>query len=340
MRKKWFLFIFLFLLLAIAGYFLLLPKVIEIKSNLASPAPETENPITLLFAGDIMLDRGVTYQIEKQGNNDFRFPFLKIASEIQKADLAIANLESQISDKGIKVGSIYSFRANPKTIEGLTFAGFDILGLANNHAFDYGKQALSDSINRLLETNINPVGAGNESQAFAPAIKTVKETTIAIFAYTDQGPETWQANKENIGVALVSKENLERVKADISLAKKLANIVIVSFHSGQEYQTEPTETQISFSRAFIDAGADIVVCHHSHVIQPEEKYKDGYIFYGLGNFVFDQGFSPETMKGKIVEVVVEDKKIKRVLAKEIKINEFFQPELIPWANEDQIPLQK
>ncbi len=327
MPKKIVLAVFLAALAFVAGCLLFRSRIIEFsaKSSL-SPSP-TEEPIKLVLVGDIMLDRGVTYQIEKQDGNDWKFPFLKIAAEIQTADLAFGNLESQISDKGTKIGSIYSFRADPKTIEGLKFAGFDVLGLANNHSFDYGRQALSDCMSRLIDAGINPVGAGTENQAFAPAIKNIKGTVVAIFVYTDQGLKTWQATKENIGIAMVSQDNLERVEADIILAKKLADIVIVSFHSGQEYQTEPTASQISFGRAFVDAGADVVVYHHSHVIQPEEKYKDGYIFYGLANFIFDQGFSPETMKGKIVEVMIENKKIKQVLAKEIEINKFFQPEL-------------
>ncbi|PIV45302.1 MAG: hypothetical protein COS25_00520, partial [Candidatus Nealsonbacteria bacterium CG02_land_8_20_14_3_00_37_10] len=97
-----------------------------------------EQPIKIILVGDIMLDRGVEYMVEKEGKGDFRFPFIKIADYLKGADIVFGNLEGVISDKGIKVGSIYSFRANPKAIEGLIFAGFNVLSLANNHAFDYG----------------------------------------------------------------------------------------------------------------------------------------------------------------------------------------------------------
>lgn len=311
-----------------SAYFLFRPRIIEFSAKNSSPLPQIQEPIKLILVGDIMLDRGVEYMIEKEGQGDFSFPFLKIADEMKKADLVFGNLESQISDRGVKAGSIYSFRADPRAIEGLKFAGFNVLSLANNHALDYGREALADSLKRLIAAGFSPVGAGQEAQAFAPAIKTIRGTRLAFFAYTDLGPKSWLANKDEIGIALVSENNLERVKADIKLAKELADIVVVSFHSGEEYQEEPTLSQTTFSRAFIDAGADIVVNHHSHIIQESEEYHSGDIFYGLGNFVFDQGFSKETTQGEIVETTIENKKIKKVAAKEIKMNEFFQPELV------------
>ena len=308
-------------------FFFLRTTTIEIKTTVPEPSP-AEKSVKLFLAGDIMLDRGVKYMIEKEGQGDFKFPFLKMADEMKKADLVFGNLESQISDRGTKVGSIYSFRADPQAIEGLKFAGFNVLSLANNHALDYGREALQDSLNRLIDAGISPVGAGTESQAYFTTIKTVRDTRIAFFAYTDQAPFAWQALAENIGIARVSENNLERIKADLTLARELADVVIVSLHAGQEYAKEPTLSQTTFSRAFIDAGANIVVNHHSHIVQESEEYRSGYIFYGLGNFVFDQGFSKETTQGEVVEITIENKKIKKVITKEIKINKFFQPELI------------
>ncbi|MDO8264822.1 MAG: CapA family protein, partial [Candidatus Parcubacteria bacterium] len=119
----------------------------EIQS-LQKPTGEN-NILTLIFTGDIMMDRGVEYSIRQKGNGDFKFPFLKIADFLKDADILVGNLESPISDKGEKVGSIYSFRSDLKAIEGLSFAGFDILSVANNHAFDYGRLALEDTLLRL-----------------------------------------------------------------------------------------------------------------------------------------------------------------------------------------------
>ena len=126
------------LLLTIEGF----TKSISYSSEIISPEKKT---ISVVLVGDIMLNRGVEYMMKTEGNGDFRFPFSKIAKDLKKADILFGNLEGPISDKGIKVGSIYSFRAEPEAIEGLTFAGFNLISLANNHAFDYGREALEDS---------------------------------------------------------------------------------------------------------------------------------------------------------------------------------------------------
>ncbi|MDP3093664.1 MAG: CapA family protein [bacterium] len=323
---KIFAFLVCLTLILIGMFFVLKPAVFDFRAS-TTPAPEPEKPIILLFAGDIMLDRGVEYMVGKYGENDFSFPFLKISERTRQADLAIANLESQISDKGEKQGSIYSFRAEPGAIEGLKLSGFDILSLANNHSFDYGKEALQDSLNRLIDVGISPLGAGTESQAFSPTIKTVDKTKFAFFAYADESPSSWKAKGESFGIASISKENLERIKQDIKLAKELADLVIVSFHWGEEYAKEPSQHQKDLAKTVIDAGADLVVGSHPHVIQSSETYNGRYIFYSLGNFVFDQGFSEETLEGEILEVTIQDKKIKKVSPTKIKINEFFQPEI-------------
>ena len=280
---------------------------------------------TLVFVGDVMLDRGVEWQIEKKGNNDFRFPFLKIAQELQKADILFGNLEGPISDKGQKVGSAYSFHMDSRTIDGLTFAGFDVLSLANNHMLDYTRLAMEDTFSRLRESNIDYIGAGlNETEAYSPLIKDMNGTKIAFLAFTNLGPLSWEATEDRSGIALFSKEKLENA---IKNAKSKTDLVTVSFHFGDEYKSSPTEEQKTIAHLAIDSGADLVVGHHSHVIGPIEEYKGKYIAYSLGNFVFDQSFSEETMKGLILKLVIGNKKIEEIIPIEIKINHYFQPEV-------------
>ena len=108
------------------------------------PPKHESSSVTLLFVGDVMLDRGVEFEVQKNGG-DWTWPFWHIASFLHQADLVFGNLESQISDKGVNVGSIYSFRANPKSIEALSYAGFDVVSVANNHSFDYTREAFEDS---------------------------------------------------------------------------------------------------------------------------------------------------------------------------------------------------
>jgi len=325
-----FLFVALALILIAVIGFIVLSFIIENQeSQLASLVnPKKDSGVVFYAVGDIMLDRGVEYKIQKEGKGDYKFPFLKITAELKKADILFGNLEGPISNKGKKVGSIYSFRMNPKAIEGLKYAGFDILSLANNHMFDYQRVAFEDTMRILEENGIDYLGAGfNKEEALSLKIKEIKNTKIGFLAYTNLGPETWRATEKNSGIAWINKKDIEEAKKDIEVAKQKVDVLIVSLHSGEEYSTSSTPFQISFSKVCIDAGADLVVGHHPHVIQKVEKYKDGWIAYSLGNFIFDQGFSEETMEGLLLEVIIEDNKIKELNPKEIKISKSFQPYL-------------
>lgn len=300
--------------------------------------------ITLFFVGDIMLNRGVEWSINKYGKGDWKFPFLEIAEDLEKADILFGNLESPISDKGSKVGSIYSFRTNPKAIEGFNYAGFDILSVANNHIFDYGREAMEDTFLRLREAGIDYVGGGfSEKEAYSPIIKEINDIEIAFLAYTNLGSKNWEATGKRSGISWLTEERLEE---DIKKAKNQADLIVVSMHFGEEYKSQPTSEQKYFARLAIDTGADLIIGHHPHVVQEIERYKDGYIAYSLGNFIFDQGFSKETMQGLMLKVVIEDGRIRTVSSKvpqnldssfraelkevipiEIRINQFFQPRL-------------
>ncbi|MDD5230952.1 MAG: CapA family protein, partial [Candidatus Marinimicrobia bacterium] len=131
---------------------------------------KAESKIILYFTGDIMLDRGVDFYIQK--NEDWHWPFLQISDFLNEADLVSGNLESMISDKGVNVGSIYSFQANPNSIDSLRYAGFDILSIANNHSFDYTRVALEDTMSRLKDADIDYIGGGfSENEAYTPVIK-------------------------------------------------------------------------------------------------------------------------------------------------------------------------
>jgi poly-gamma-glutamate synthesis protein (capsule biosynthesis protein) len=332
------------ILIFIGGFFILnnyLVKnlVIEAEKQTASilsvnientPEAKIEDSKALIYAvGDIMLDRGVKYMVYKYGNGDYKFPFKNIADYFKSTDILFGNLESQISDKGNKIGTVNSFRVEPKAIEGLKYAGFNVLSVANNHSFDYNTAALEDSFNRLKEAGIEYVGGGfNREEAFKLKIIEKNGIKIGFLAYCSIGAKGWVATGNMAGIAFITEEDMEEIKSDISKAKEQVDVLFVSSHFGDEYQAEQNESQITMYRAFIDAGADIVLGHHPHVVQPIEEYANGWIAYSLGNFVFDQGFSEETMKGLLLEILIEGKKIKSVLGKEIKMNNHFQPELI------------
>lgn len=283
-----------------------------------------EKPITLLFAGDIILSRGVAYQIKKY--QDYRYPFLKISEFLKSADLVFGNLEGPISNRGRNQGNIYSFRANPEAVKGLKFAGFDILSLANNHIWDWGKEALEDTISILKENGIEPIGVGrNYSEANRAIIKEINKTKIAFLAYTNLYPKDLEAKEKSPGI---SSFDIERVKNEIKqLKEKNTNIVVISFHWGEEYKTRSDRTQQNIAYSLIEAGADLIIGHHPHIVQEIEQYKGKFIAYSLGNFVFDQNFSKETMRGLMLKVTVKNKEISEILPIEIEINSTFQPEI-------------
>lgn len=282
-----------------------------------SPETEYKSEIVIMAVGDIMLNRGVEHMVEKHGE-DFKFPFRLISAHFKKADILFGNLESVVSDKGVNVGSIYSFRAKPDAMEGLVL--FDVLSVANNHAFDYGREALEDNLKRLKEAGIDYTGGGlNEKESRSGTIIEAEGTKIAFLGYTGSGLKNWQAEGSSSGINWLDENMVEDIK------KTEADIIIVSMHFGEEYQLKQNEEQEYWAKMAIDSGADIVLGHHPHVVQPVEEYNGGWIAYSLGNFVFDQYFSEETMKGMLLEIVIKDKEIKEVREKEISISEHYQP---------------
>jgi len=223
------------------------------------------------------------------------------------------------------------FGADPVTIEGLKYAGFDVVSLANNHFGDQGLAGMYFTFSHLDENGIEYIGAGkSESQAREPKIIERHGVKFAFLGYNDIESairKGYAATSEKPGFAVLTKDNLIQ---DIQRAKKQAHIVIVSIHWGTEYEELPTKRQKELAYLAIDSGALLVIGHHPHIVQPSERYKDGYIFYSLGNFVFDQMWLENTRKGLIAKIFFEGGKIKEVETMKVTINDFYQPCLDDW----------
>jgi len=274
-----------------------------------------------IFVGDIMLSRYINDMMV--AHQDYSFPFAKMKAVLNKADLVFGNLEGPISNRGTSAGHLYSFRADPAATTGLKEAGFDVLSVANNHVFDYGLPAFSDTLNNLKNAGLNYVGGGqNFSEAHRGFYEEINGVKITILAYTDLLPKSAAASDIQAGFAYL---DLKQMAQDIKLAKSKSDLVIVSFHFGREYEIKSNEQQKIAARAAIDAGADLIVGHHPHVVQEISKYKNVPIAYSLGNFVFDQNFSTSTKTGLILKVSVENKKIKSVTPQTIYFNHDYQP---------------
>src|SRR3989344_3623675 len=235
-------------------------QVADIQAKTGQALKEkAEKEYTFLFVGDIMLSRGVDYYIQKYGNGDYRYPFLKIADTIRSADLTFGNLEGPISARGKNQGSIYSFRANPKVIEGLKDAGFDAMSVANNHIWDWGREALEDTVQLLTTNDIRPIGAGmNYEEANNPKLFTLgspsgslgASTRIAVLAYTNLMPKSLEATVSHSGL---SQFEPELIKQAIFNVQNQADIVVVSLHWGEEYQTHSNEFQRKLTHELINA---------------------------------------------------------------------------------------
>ena len=265
-----------------------------------------------------MLDRGVLFQA--RSHNDPAFPFRKIKSRLHEPDILFGNLESMISDQGFDQGGEFSFRAPPKMMEGLVLADFDVMSIANNHSFDWGVDALTGTKERLKEENITPVGGG--LNAYDPQIIESKDQSFAYIAHTGLGAPGWAPTESTPGAAWYDESKLRKAVEEV---EDEVDAIIFSIHYGIEYETEPSQNQINISKNAIDMGVDLVIGHHPHVIQPVEEYNDGIIAYSLGNFVFDQDFSDETMEGLLLEVGFKDGEITNFEKEVVPINENFQP---------------
>lgn len=284
---------------------------------------EVVAPATLLFVGDIMLSRSVGEKTKNSG--DWRYPFLKIGETLKNAGFTFGNLEGPISDRGKGNGGEMSFRADPRMFEGLTYSGFDMVTVANNHIWDYGKEAFLDTLSRLKEAGINYVGGGNNFEdAHKAVVKNINGSKIAFLGYTNLLPSNSGSLTSEPASDLLEENQM---KQDIISAKKTADLVVVNFHWGEEYKTQHNKFQEKFAKLAIDSGASLVVGHHPHVIQEVEQYKNAYIAYSLGNFIFDQTFSSQTMKGLMLKVTVNDKKIEKVESMDILISRGFQASL-------------
>ncbi|KKW11629.1 MAG: Capsule synthesis protein, CapA [Parcubacteria group bacterium GW2011_GWA2_49_9] len=296
---------------------------ISVENTAALPlaVPKVSQEVTMVFAGDIMLSRKIGELIAT--NEDGTFPFASTTELISSADIAFANLENPVSTGGIRSGSIYSFRADPSVLERVQKAGFKVVSIANNHIWDYGRQAFLDTLAHLSESGIAAVGGGmNYDEAHEPKMFTVGETNIAFLAYTNLLPASLGLASSTPAVARYDDDVLQK---DIKHAKGLAGLIVTSFHWGEEYQTKHNAEQERIAKLAIDSGANLVIGHHPHVAQEVEEYNGGWIAYSLGNFVFDQNFSDDTKHGLALLVTVVDDKITDVTQKQVAFTDDYRP---------------
>ncbi|MBM3281555.1 MAG: CapA family protein [Candidatus Harrisonbacteria bacterium] len=286
---------------------------------------EVEAEVTMVAVGDVMLSRTVGKRMQQYG---YDYPFRKTESFLRGADITFGNLETSITPGEPVRPYEMSFRADLEAAEALQEAGFSILSLANNHVPNFGKKGLLDTFEALYKVGIEYVGAGrNSEEANRPVIITTKGIRFAFLAYNDPDvvPQVYEAGRVRAGTAFM---RIEKMQEAVRAARVQADIVIVSMHSGREYEEKPNKSQTEFARSAIDAGAEMVIGHHPHVVQTMEQYKGKYIFYSLGNFVFDQMWSFETRAGLALKIFFTKKGVKKIDFYPTMIYDFAQPRLM------------
>ncbi len=286
---------------------------------------ESEPSLTKLsFVGDIMLSRGVGLKIKENGLD---YPFMHVKSFLKEADILFGNLESLISDKGNRANQLITFRAKPETINILINSDFTVMSTANNHALDYGKTALLDSLDRLKTSGIEPIGAGkNFEEASKFVIIEKNDVKVGFLAYNEVPPAGLSATINTPGVNFLEKERAIREVRELD---KKVDILVVSLHWGLEYTHEPTSKQIELTHQLLREGVDLIIGHHPHVLQPINVVEGKIVAYSLGNFLFDQNFSEETSTGGILTVLVHDS---RLISLEFKPT-FIKKEQLLWIKE-------
>ena len=250
-----------------------------------SAKEQSERPpakVTLAAVGDVLLCRGVGKQIDKHGAD---WLFDDTRDVLKHADLAFCNLECPLSKRGVPHKRCFLFRADPKLARTLRSNGLSVVSLANNHTLDYGRDAMLDTVAAVKEPGMIPLGAGrNKAEASRLRIVTKHGLRVGFLAYCDLPSYGVVMLPDKPGIACVDSHSLP---AQIRAAKAKCDALVVSFHWGVEYMKQPAERQRKLARLCIDNGADLILGHHPHVLQPVETYKGKPIAYSMGGFIWD-----------------------------------------------------
>ncbi|MEX2012705.1 MAG: CapA family protein [Patescibacteria group bacterium] len=283
----------------------------------AVDAPEK---LILLFGGDVMLGREVERKIRQF---DLSWPFEKISDITKQADLFVVNLESPLrTDADQTLSGSLILRGYPPAVEGLVSAGVDFVSLANNHIPDMRLAGLQETKKILKQNKIKFTGAGETAaDANRPNVLEIEGVKIGFVSCT------YGVNFDSTGV-YYNVCSASRVSSQISAINKQVDLTVLLAHFGTEYAAAANSAQKAVAHAAVEAGADLVIGHHPHVPQPYEKYQGKYIFYSLGNLVFDQQPGAWRDRSALVEIKIEDKKVKSFKLLPYQIYSYGQPRFL------------
>ena len=275
-----------------------------------------KNGITLIAAGDILVNRD---------NPDSLLA--KVAPAMKQGDITFAQCECSYSERGQRADDRGwgGFRAHPRNIPAIAHAGIKVVSIAGNHTSDYGPDAFCDTLDNFQQNGIKTIGGGrNIKEARTPALFEIDGTRVAFLGYNSIIKPDWVAFENRPGQAPLRvmtfyeqldwqpgtpakvwtfpvQEDMLAIESDLASARQIADIVVVSVHWGVHHKSEAAMYQIEAGHRMIDAGADLILGHHTHRLNPIAKYKGKFIFFGLGNFAFQSGKDPNDPYLKITQ---------------------------------------
>jgi poly-gamma-glutamate synthesis protein (capsule biosynthesis protein) len=265
----------------------------------ASFAADASTPVSLVFAGDIVLDDSAGEMIRQGGD-----PFADFAGLFKGADIRLGNLECVVASSGSAGEKNYTFRAHPRALPVLK-THFDALALANNHSGDFGREAFAEMLGLLKVAGLGQFGGGhNLSEAHTPLIIERKGLRIALLGYSEFMPRSFEADYNAPGVAWSEDQ---QVRADIQKARTFykADLVIPVMHWGWENELSSNPRQRQLAHLMVDAGADVVIGGHPHVTQEIEHYRGKPIVYSVGNFVMKETDNARQRQGWVLRLKLD-----------------------------------
>lgn len=288
-------------------------------------ANEKNNSVSILFAGDIVLD-GIPGKMIAEGKD----PLAPFSDIFKTTDIRVANLECVVATSGRAADKNFTFRAAPKTLATL-LRHFDAVSIANNHSGDFGREAFTEMLSHLNQYQVKYFGGGRHlHEAHTPLLLEKNGLKIALLGYNEFMPRSFEATASEAGVAWSEDE---QVVADIRKARTEsgADLVIPFMHWGWENDKHSTTRQRQLAHLMIDAGADAVIGGHPHVIQETEQYKGKPIIYSLGNFVIDELDNEPQTRGWITRLDLNKYGVKAWDTRLAKINPDGVPLPVPEA---------
>lgn len=255
-------------------------------SSVFSVSAQTTDTLNILFTGDILLDRGVRQVIEHHGV-DHLFSD-GIDSVFRSAQLVVGNLECPATKIQSPVFKRFIFRGEPEWLDTMHSHGYTHLNLANNHSIDQGREGLLDTKRNILNAGMVPIGAGeNMNEAVQPVLLAESPRKVWFVASLRLALENYAYLTDK---PCVSQEPMDSLLERVNRLRRTDStaVIVVSLHWGGEHTLQPVPSQRLEAHQLIRAGANVLICHHTHTLQTIEDFQGKKIYYSIGNFIFDQ----------------------------------------------------